>query len=34
LHAFLRLNSQQLETRHGTVFGLSVPTPKLVPLLT
>lgn len=32
LHAFLRLSFQQIESRHETLFGLSVPTPKLVPL--
>jgi hypothetical protein len=33
LHAFLRLNFQQLEMRHGHVYGLSIPTPKLVPVV-
>jgi hypothetical protein len=33
LHAFLRLNFHQLEARHGVLFGLHVPVPKLVPLL-
>jgi hypothetical protein len=34
LHAFLRLNFYQLEARHGHVYGLSLPTPKLVPIRT
>ena len=32
LHAFLRLNFQQIEERHGQLYGLSIPTPKLVPI--
>ena len=33
LHAFLRLNYAQLRHRHGSVVGVVVPRPKLVPLL-
>ncbi len=32
LHAFLRLNFAQLQTRHGSVVGVVVPRPKLVPV--
>lgn len=32
LHAFLRLNFAQLEQRHGSVVGVVVPRPKLVPI--
>jgi predicted metallopeptidase len=32
LHAFLRLNFAQLRQRHGSVVGVIVPRPKLVPL--
>jgi predicted metallopeptidase len=32
LHAFLRLNYAQLRQRHGSVVGVVVPRPKLVPL--
>jgi hypothetical protein len=33
LHAFLRLNFTQLQERHGSVIGVVVPRPKLVPVL-
>jgi hypothetical protein len=33
LHAFLRLNFAQLQERHGSVIGVMVPRPKLVPVL-
>ncbi len=33
LHAFLRLNFAQLQYRHGSVVGVMVPRPKLIPLL-
>lgn len=33
LHAFLRLEFRQLRQRHGSVIGVSVPRPKLVPLI-
>jgi predicted metallopeptidase len=33
LHAFLRLDFAQLQARHGSVVGVSIPRPKLVPLL-
>jgi predicted metallopeptidase len=33
LHAFLRLSFAQLAHRHGSVIGVSVPRPRLVPLL-
>jgi predicted metallopeptidase len=32
LHAFLRLNFAQLMERHGSVVGVVVPRPKLVPV--
>jgi hypothetical protein len=32
LHSFLRLTFRQLEQLHGTVFGMCVPVPKLVPI--
>jgi hypothetical protein len=32
LHAFLRLNFAQLQHRHGSVVGVMVPRPKLIPL--
>ena len=32
LHAFLRVNYAQLRHRHGSVVGVVVPRPKLVPL--
>jgi hypothetical protein len=32
LHAFLRLNFFQLQERHGSVIGVVVPRPKLVPV--
>ena len=32
LHAFLRLNFAQLQQRHGSVVGVMVPRPKLVPV--
>jgi predicted metallopeptidase len=32
LHAFLRLNFAQLVERHGSVVGVVVPRPKLVPV--
>jgi hypothetical protein len=32
LHAFLRLNFAQLEHRHGTILGVMVPRPKLIPV--
>lgn len=32
LHAFLRLNFAQLRQRHGSIVGVVVPRPKLVPL--
>jgi len=32
LHAFLRLNFTQLQGRHGSVVGVVVPRPKLIPL--
>jgi hypothetical protein len=33
LHAFLRLNFGQLHERHGSVTGIMVPRPKLIPVL-
>jgi predicted metallopeptidase len=33
LHAFLRLNFGQLQQRHGSVVGIVVPRPKVVPVL-
>jgi hypothetical protein len=33
LHSFLRLNFAQLVKRHGSVTGIVVPRPKVVPLL-
>ncbi len=33
LHAFLRLNFNQLAHRHGSVIGVMVPKPKIVPIL-
>ena len=32
LHAFLRLNFSELESRHGSVIGVVVPRPKIVPV--
>jgi hypothetical protein len=32
LHAFLRLNFAQLQRRHGSVVGVVVPRPKLIPI--
>jgi hypothetical protein len=32
LHAFLRLDFGQLQRRHGSVVGVVVPRPKLIPL--
>jgi predicted metallopeptidase len=32
LHAFLRLDFSQLHARHGSVIGVAVPRPKLLPL--
>jgi hypothetical protein len=32
LHAFLRLNFAQLRHRHGTIVGIVVPRPKLIPV--
>jgi hypothetical protein len=32
LHAFLRLNFAQLAHRHGSVMGVTVPRPKMVPV--
>jgi hypothetical protein len=32
LHAFLRLNFAQLQQRHGSVVGVMVPRPKLIPV--
>jgi hypothetical protein len=32
LHAFLRLNFAQLEQRHGSVIGVMVPRPKVIPV--
>lgn len=32
LHAFLRLNFAQLEHRHGSVVGVVVPRPRLLPV--
>ena len=32
LHAFMRLNFDQLIARHGSVVGVGVPRPKLIPL--
>jgi predicted metallopeptidase len=34
LHAFLRLNFAQLRQRHGSVLGVVVPRPKLIPIAT
>ncbi|MBM3996338.1 MAG: hypothetical protein FJ303_19625 [Planctomycetes bacterium] len=31
-HAFLRLNFAQLEARHGSIVGVVVPRPKMIPL--
>jgi hypothetical protein len=33
LHGFLRLNFAQLQERHGSVVGVVVPRPKLVPVV-
>ena len=33
LHAFLRLDFAQLQRRHGSVVGVVVPHPKLIPIL-
>jgi hypothetical protein len=32
LHAFLRLDYSQMEERHGTVVGVLVPRPKIIPV--
>jgi hypothetical protein len=32
LHAFLRLNFAQLQSRHGAVVGVMVPRPKIIPV--
>jgi len=32
LHAFLRLDFAQLEARHGSILGVIVPRPKIIPL--
>jgi hypothetical protein len=32
LHAFLRLNFDQLSRRHGGILGVCIPRPKLIPL--
>src|SRR5262249_2481292 len=32
LHGFLRLNFAQLERRHGSVVGVVVPRPKIIPV--
>jgi hypothetical protein len=32
LHAFLRLDFRQLLQRHGTILGVAVPRPKLIPI--
>ncbi|MFL5241194.1 MAG: hypothetical protein ACJ8FY_03725 [Gemmataceae bacterium] len=32
LHGFLRLNFNQLQHRHGSVVGVVVPRPKLIPI--
>ncbi len=32
LHAFLRLNFAQLQHRHGSIVGVVVPRPKLIPV--
>jgi hypothetical protein len=32
LHSFLRLDFSQLVCRHGSVVGVVVPRPKLIPL--
>lgn len=34
LHSFLRLDFAQLQKRHGSVVGVVVPRPKLLPLVT
>lgn len=34
LHAFLRMNFNQLHRKHGGVIGVVVPRPKMVPVLT
>jgi Putative phage metallopeptidase len=33
LHAFMRLNFNQLTRRHGSVVGIAVPRPKMVPVV-
>ena len=33
LHEFLRLNFVQLQQRHGSVVGVAVPRPKLIPVM-
>jgi len=33
LHAFLRLNFSQLAQRHGSVTGIVVPRPKMIPVV-
>ncbi len=32
LHSFLKLNFEQLQACHGTIYGHVVPTPKLIPI--
>jgi hypothetical protein len=32
LHAFLRLDSAQLRMRHGSIEGVMVPRPKIIPI--
>ena len=32
LYGFLRLNLRQLERRHGPVYGMKIPHPKLIPI--
>jgi hypothetical protein len=33
LHGFLRLNFAQLQERHGSITGIVVPRPKMIPLV-
>jgi hypothetical protein len=33
LHHFLRLDFHQLQRRHGSVAGIVVPRPKLIPVV-
>jgi hypothetical protein len=33
LHGFLRLNFAQLQERHGSITGIIVPRPKIIPLI-